>query len=399
MELQRKNKSLFIDKEAIFALLLCQEGLLYPVTHLMDEAKMLEVDKTGLYNNQSFPFSFILAPAGKRNEEIIKTATKGEVLDLVYNNQVYGTLKVDSSFFIDKKERLLKIMGGDIYSQKAQDIYRRLGNYAICGEYSIITSLANNCFDNRITKDKILQFKKSTKAQSITSMVLDASPITRIHEHIFRLILDKNQLLILLLLRKQNEDLLDFQIRKECLEYVIENFLPKGKIMIFPLDNIYLFAGAHGIILDAILSQNLGCERIVIGENYPNLAIYYDHQKIHSIFDTTKNIKIKVKLLSEFVYCNQCNTIISTKTCPHGKHHHINYSSNFIQSILKAGLIPPTILIRKEISAKILSHLFPKRFQHIIKQYQTMFSKNGILQEQSEEDFYLKLIELYQTLL
>ncbi len=397
MELQRKNKSLFIDKEAIFALLLCQEGLLYPVTHLMDEAKMLEVDKTGLYNNQRFPLSFILAPAGKRNEEIIKTATKGEVLDLVYNNQVYGTLKVDSSFFIDKKERLLKIMSGDIYSQKAQDIYRRLGNYAICGEYNIITSLANNCFDNRIAKDKILQFKKSTKAQSITSMVLDASPITRIHEHIFRLILDKNQLLILLLLRKQNEDLLDFQIRKECLEYVIENFLPKGKIMIFPLDNIYLFAGAHGIILDAILSQNLGCERIVIGENYPNLAIYYDHQKIHSIFDTTKNIKIKVKLLSEFVYCNQCNTIISTKTCPHGKHHHINYSSNFIQSILKAGLIPPTILVRKEVSAKILSHLFPKRFQHIIKQYQTMFSKNGILQEQSEEVFYLKLIELYQT--
>lgn len=146
MELQRKNKSLFIDKEAIFALLLCQEGLLYPVTHLMDEAKMLEVDKTGLYNNQRFPLSFILAPAGKRNEEIIKTATKGEVLDLVYNNQVYGTLKVDSSFFIDKKERLLKIMSGDIYSQKAQDIYRRLGNYAICGEYNIITSLANNCF-------------------------------------------------------------------------------------------------------------------------------------------------------------------------------------------------------------------------------------------------------------
>lgn len=397
MESQRKNKSLFIDKEAIFALLLCQEGLLHPVTHLMDEAKMLEVDKTGLYNNQSFPFSFILAPAGKRNEEIIKTATKGEVLDLVYNHQVYGSLKVDSSFFIDKKERLLKIMSGDIYSQKAQDIYRRLGNYAICGEYSIITSLADNCFENRISKEKILQFKKSTKAQSITSMVLNASPITRIHEHIFRLILDKNQLLILLLLRKENEDLLDFQIRKECLEYVIENFLPKGRIMIFPLDNIYLFAGAHGIILDAILSQNLGCERIVIKENYPHLAIYYDHQKIHSIFDTTKNIKIKVKLLSEFVYCDQCNTIISTKTCPHGQHHHINYSPNFIQSLLKAGLIPPTILIRKEISAKILSHLFPKRFQHIIKQYQTMFSKNGILQEQSEEDFYLKLIELYQT--
>lgn len=395
MESQRKNKSLFIDKEALFALMLCKEGLLYPLTHLMNQQEMEEVDKNGLYNSQTFPFSFILAPSGKRNQEVIQNLKKGEIVDLVYNYEICGQLITDSIFPIDKKQRLFKIMSGDIYSQKAKNIYNRLGNFAICGDYTLY--IKDNLFADRISKEKILHAKKNLQTQNATSIVLDASPVTRIHERIFRLILEEDTLLVLLLLRKQNEDILSFEIRKQCLEYIIENFLPKNRIIIFPLDDIYLFAGAHGILLDAILSQNLGCNKMVIGETYPNLAIYYDKQKIYSIFDTTKDIKIKIQLLSEFVYCQQCSTIVSIKTCPHGKHHHINYHSRFIQGILQSGLIPPTILVRKEISAKILSHLFPNRFNTLIKQFGTMFAESGIISKQSEEDFYIKLANLYKT--
>ena len=40
MASQEKNKQLYIDKEAISVLNLAQEGLLYPVTELMNEAQM-----------------------------------------------------------------------------------------------------------------------------------------------------------------------------------------------------------------------------------------------------------------------------------------------------------------------------------------------------------------------
>ena len=136
---------------------------------------------------------------------------------------------------------------------------------------------------------------------------------------------------------------------------------------------------------------------MVIGETHPNLAFYYEKQKVYSVFDTTKEIKIRIKFLSEFVYCQQCKTIVSVKTCPHGKHHHINYHTRFIQGILQSGLIPPTILVRKEVSAKILAYLFPNRFSNLIKQFGTMFADNGIITEQNEEDFYIKLSLLYQT--
>ena len=53
--------------------------------------------------------------------------------------------------------------------------------------------------------------------------------------------------------------------------------------------------------------------------------------------------------------------------------------------------------MRKEVSAKILSYLFPKRFESIIQQFGAMFASSGMIEEQSDEDFYLKLIDIYQT--
>ena len=61
------NKLLYIDKEAIATLAMAQDGLLDPVTSLMNQEESKEVDETGHYKGSIFPFSFILAPAGSKN--------------------------------------------------------------------------------------------------------------------------------------------------------------------------------------------------------------------------------------------------------------------------------------------------------------------------------------------
>jgi len=59
--------------------------------------------------------------------------------------------------------------------------------------------------------------------------------------------------------------------------------------------------------------------------------------------------------------------------------------------------MPPAVLIRKEISAMILAHLFPNRFENLEKIYYDLMPGSGLLESQSEEDFYIKLMKLYQT--
>ncbi len=92
-----------------------------------------------------------------------------------------------------------------------------------------------------------------------------------------------------------------------------------------------------------------------------------------------------------------CKTLVSTQTCPHGQHHHVHYHSEAIMKLIQSGLIPPPILVRKEVSANILAALFPERFENLQEMHYSLMPGSGLLEQQSEEQFYLKLIELYQT--
>ena len=101
--------------------------------------------------------------------------------------------------------------------------------------------------------------------------------------------------------------------------------------------------------------------------------------------------------MPELVYCNQCRTIVSIKTCPHGQHHHIKYKSDTLKELLFSGILPPAILMRKEISAMILSTLFPNRFENFQKICNDLFPNVGLLEDRTQNDFYLDLMSLYQT--
>jgi len=127
------------------------------------------------------------------------------------------------------------------------------------------------------------------------------------------------------------------------------------------------------------------------------LGLYYDKNRLNSIFDECKEIEIDIKTLDEYVYCDTCKTLASTHTCPHGQHHHVHYHSDFIMQLIQSGLVPPSILVRKEVSANILTALFTKRFENLQELHYSLMHSSGLLEQQSEEQFYLKLIKLYQT--
>ena len=151
------------------------------------------------------------------------------------------------------------------------------------------------------------------------------------------------------------------------------------------------------MIIDAIVAKNYCCNRLIIGENHAGIGMYYDHNTNKSILDTLQNIDIGISTVSEYVYCNVCKTLVSVKTCPHGQHHHISYHSDSILELMKTGLLPPAVLIRKELSAIILSHLFPNRFKNLEKLYYDILPNAGILEEHNATDFYVELMHLYQT--
>ena len=392
MESSRKNRALFIDQEALSALALVEAGLLSPVTSLMNRAQSHAVIATGKHNGQTFPFPFILAPSGKRNHQVLQNIQNGEELNLICNQQLVGHLIVDEVFKIDIKERLKQIYGTDDMSHPgALATSKRLGKLALSGKYNLIKDKKSENIA------RIKEAKEQIQAQHVSAIMMGANPLHRAHERLIRQSLDKTDLVVIFLLKPYDTKDLSFEIRHQVVNFFIDNFLPKNRVICLPLENSYIFAGYNEVIIDAIVAKSYGCDRLVIGQNHAGVGMYYDQNTNKSIIDKLTGVDIEIDIASEYVYCDECKTLVSTKTCPHGQHHHISYHSDSILELLKLGILPPAVLMRKEVSALILSQLYPDRFKNLEKLYYDIMPVKGLLEEHSEKEFYCELMKLYQT--
>lgn len=392
MALSRKNRALYIDQEAVSALTLLKAGMLSPVTALMNEAQSKEVLSSGMFLGKTFPFPLILSPSGKVNETILTSTKKGEIIDLICDNLVVGELCVDEVYPIDPRERLHQIYGTEDLSHPGVNAtHKRLGKYAICGEYSIDLSSVQSL------QEMVNQAKEQIGAEHITALFMAANPLHRAHERLIRQSLERTDLIVIFLLKPYNNADLKYDLRFETLKFFVENYLPRNRVVIVPLESSYIFAGSNEVILDAIVAKNYGCNRLMIGQNHAGIGMYYDHNANKSIIDRLIGIDIEVGIASEYVYCNQCKTLVSVQTCPHGHHHHISYHSESILELMRQGLLPPAVLVRKEISSMIVASLYPNRFKNLAKLYYDIMPVNGLLEEHTEKDFYVALMRLYQT--
>ena len=392
MTYSKRSKALYIDTEALSTLALVQEGLLSPVDKLMDKETAKRVDKEKKYKGVPFPFSFILAPTGKRNSEVIQSLKIGENVDLISQDRVVGELKVEDIFEVDPHQRLLNIYGtADPSHPGVRNTLPRLGKWAVSGPYRVEYPLI------RDTINRVQEMIRRTGAKKISSMMLAANPLNRAHERMIRQSISEADLMVLFLRKPFTEEGLRYDIRLNALNLFIDNFLPRNKVVVIPFENSYIFAGYNEMLLDALLAKNYGCSELVIGKNHAGLGLYYDQNRLNTIFDTLSGIDIKIKTVDEYVYCNTCRTLVSTQTCPHGQHHHIHYHSHSIMTLIQNGLLPPTILVRKEISANIIAALFPNRFENLQELYYSLMPSSGLLEKKSDEQFYEKLMKLYQT--
>ena len=386
------HKSLYIDTEALSTLALVQAGLISPVNKLMNEQEAKEVDETKLYKGVPFPFAFILAPIGQKNQQVLKDLKQGEIIDLVSEDKKVGELTVDETFAINPIQRLYNIYGtSDATHPGVKNTTARLGKIAVSGKYKVTYPL----IEDNINRIKGMVTK--TGAKFVSSLMLAANPFNRAHERMIRQAISDSDLLIIFLRKPFTNQGLRYDIRHNALTTFIENFLPKNKVLIIPFENSYIFAGYNELILDALLAKNYGCHQLVVGKNHGGLGLYYDKNRLNSVFDHCKEIDIDIKTVDEYVYCDTCKTLVSKTTCPHGQHHHVHYHSESIMKLIQSGLIPPSILIRKEVSANILAALFPERFENLQEIHYSLMPGSGLLEQQSEEQFYLKLIQLYQT--
>ena len=284
----------------------------------------------------------------------------------------------------------------DVYTPSASEIAGSVFQNAYAEQTAVqgrITLLKNEL------AEQIARIKKvasSLAVPKISAFFTCADPIHRVHERLIRHMIDKADFVVIFLTGTSSADALPYELRKKTLSYLLQNFLVAQRAMMIDLSSLAIFDDKPA--LQCAIAKNLGINKIIFGQNHANMELFFEGGGVHSVLDEyQKRGEIEILLMPEYVYCEKCKVLVSTKNCPHGAHHHVHYRTQNLKALLRAGILPPAIFMRKEISAMILSELFPARFSDLQKLYDELFPNSGILQSHGESEFYEQLMQLYQT--
>ncbi|WP_297944147.1 hypothetical protein [uncultured Campylobacter sp.] len=293
-------------------------------------------------------------------------------------------------------ELVARIDVSDVYAPSASEVADSVFQNAYAEQTAVqgrITLLKNGL------AEQIARIKKvasSLAAPKISAFFTCADPIHRVHERLIRHMIDKADFVVIFLTGTSSADALPYELRKKTLSYLLQNFLVAQRAMMIDLGSLAIFDDKPA--LQCAIAKNLGINKIIFGQNHANMELFFEGGGVHSVLDEyQKRGEIEILLMPEYVYCEKCKVLVSTKNCPHGAHHHVHYRAQNLKALLRAGILPPAIFMRKEISAMILSELFPARFSDLQKLYDELFPNSGILQSHGESEFYEQLMQLYQT--
>ena len=376
MKYQGKSKKIYINEREKELLALISSGFL---------GNKSLMNKKDCEREQKLPFCLNFSPNNKQNKAVVNSLKKGDSVELIcdLNSSSVGEIKITETWKDEKSFLSLFSLDHCLID------YR--GDTCIAGDVSVykahILSLAK----------QFARAKKHLNAQKITAVFFCANPLTRAHERILRWTIDKSDLVLVFLVEDNIEQGLDFNLKKNSLEFLAKNYLPEQRVFIADLRHINIFKLHINPIFQCNIAKGFGATKLVVGQNHSGLGLFLDKNHFISVLDEhAKNLHMELIILPELVFCNQCMEIVSTRSCPHGAHHHIRYNSSALRAMLFSGIMPPEILMRKEITAQVLASIFKNRLKDISSTLDSMLPNIGIVRSKKDEELYVELLSLYQ---
>ena len=141
------------------------------------------------------------------------------------------------------------------------------------------------------------------------------------------------------------------EVRQEAIGTLIDNYFRKDTVIQsgYPLDMRY--AGPREALLHALFRQNYGCSELIVGRDHAGVGDYYGAFDAQDIFEQIPEDALKTKpiKIDWTFWCNACQSMASTKTCPHDADQHVKVSGTKLRKALSEDQDVPENFSRPEV--------------------------------------------------
>ena len=330
-------------------------GAFSPLTGFMGQADVASVCRSmrlagGL--PWSIPITLAIDDATKANLKVGGRAAlkhaDGTLMAIITVQEIYSH---------DKKLEIPNVFRTEDLAHPGAKAVSDEGNWLVGGPVDVITVTPEREPGEQFTEHRLPPAKtRATFQQRGWSTIVafqTRNPIHRAHEYLTKCAQEMcDGLLIHPLVGETAPGDIPADVRMACYKVLIDGYYVPERTMLSVMPASMRYAGPREAILHAIVRKNYGCSHFIVGRDHAGVGNYYGTYDAQKIFDEFSPDEIGIVPLKfeHTAWCNACEAMTSSKTCPHGPEQKVALSGTKVRDMLKAAQRPPEEFSRPEVA-------------------------------------------------
>ena len=269
------------------------------------------------------------------------------------SGEVMATMTITEKYNIDKEHECMMVYRTTDIEHPGVKMVMEQGDVNLAGPIKVLSQgrFPADFSDVYMTPAETRKLFKKKGWHSVAAFQT-RNPMHRSHEYLVKIAIEIcDGVMIHSLLGNLKPGDIPSEIRIDAINALLENHFVKDAVMQsgYPLDMRY--AGPREALLHALFRQNYGCSHLIIGRDHAGVGDYYGPFDAHQIFDEipadaleTQAIKINWTF-----YCYKCESMASTKTCPHEAADRLLLSGSKLRKLMSDGDEVPAEFSRPEV--------------------------------------------------